>query len=504
MVLVVEFLTSLAPLTGSDALQYHFNVQKLILEQGFHAIFSNSPSFLCGQHHLLILFGLALGSEKLALGFIYLGGVLTAASLACLASRWASESIIAGITLLFLLTPIVFWQMSSSGSPDIFMSFLASTTVIVLRQSRNAGTWRHLLLAGFVVGGIAGAKYTGCLIAAAVTLALIIEFRSAFGTVLFVGGALVTGIWPYLRNLVWTGNPVFPFLAAKLSPNLVTAYAMTNLASNTVAPSIQNPGQLLPFLFFAAMQQKSPGFWDFYGPTVFALAPLAFLAIKNARAWRIAVIVWFVSSLGIFFASGLPRFLLPIFPIGLSCIAAGMDNSFREKWRITSILSVGLLALMVLAGAGGLAVYSAKPIMAAIGLKDRVSYLEDRAQDYQVAQALNHLLGRPASEGRALVFLRHQYFLEIPYLNGDPDTSFEVDPDLLKTAEQWKDFFKKEGIAYVVRSPDYPSAFTAPLREMERNGDLTPFTQTAVENFRGKRIDQIRITIPVVILKVNR
>jgi len=74
IVLCVEFLTSLPPLTGSDALHYHFTTQKLILEHGFHPDFSISHSFLCGQHHLLILFGLALGSEQLAMGLIFLAG----------------------------------------------------------------------------------------------------------------------------------------------------------------------------------------------------------------------------------------------------------------------------------------------------------------------------------------------------------------------------------------------------------------------------------------------
>jgi Protein of unknown function (DUF1420) len=59
-VLLVEFLCALAPLTGSDALNYHFAAQRQILSSGFHPAFSNSLSFLCGQHHLLILMGLAL------------------------------------------------------------------------------------------------------------------------------------------------------------------------------------------------------------------------------------------------------------------------------------------------------------------------------------------------------------------------------------------------------------------------------------------------------------
>ena len=119
IILGIEFLTSLAPLTGSDALHYHFTSQKLILEHGFYPDWSITNSFLCGQHHLLILFGLALGSEQVAMALIFLGGLLTALSMARLAFRWSCCRTASAITLLFLLTPVVFWQISSSGAPDI-------------------------------------------------------------------------------------------------------------------------------------------------------------------------------------------------------------------------------------------------------------------------------------------------------------------------------------------------------------------------------------------------
>jgi len=502
--LCVEFLSSLAPLTGSDALHYHFTVQKEILEHGFHAIFSNSHSLLCGQHHLLILFGLALGSEKLALGLIFLGGMLTAASLAYLASLWTRDWIVAVFTLHFLLTPVIFWQMSSSGSPDIYMAFLVSTAVMVLRRTLETKAWRQALLLGFLVGGIAGAKYTGCLIAAAFAVAVVVELRSKMATILFFFSAFATGIWPYLRNFAWTGDPIFPFLSARLSPHLVTSYAIQSLASDTGASSIHESGQIFPFLFFAAMQRHSPGFWDFFGPMVLVLAPLLLFAFRNTRAWRVSLEVWFLSSLGIFFASGLPRFLLPIFPIALACVAAGLEVTLREKWTIVSRTAVALLILMICAGSVGSTLYLYKPLRAAIGLQNEKEYLEESSQDFEVTEAINHLLAGRNDQEKTLVFIRHLYYLNIPFVNGDPGTSFEVDPEHLQTPQEWKAFLEKKSIGYVVRSPNYPNEIAIPLNEMERTGDLAPFAKAEVLNFQGKRIDQNRVSVPVVILKVNR
>ena len=503
VVTLAEFLASQAPLTGSDAMHYHFTVQKQILGLGFHPLFSNSHSFLCGQSHLFILLGLALGSEHLALGFIFLGGMLTAASVAYLASQWASDLVAAVFTLVFLLTPVVFWQITTSGSPDIFMAFFASTSVILLSQKNAAPKWQWALLEGLLAGSIAGAKYTGCFIAMAIGLAFLVEIRTVMSFSIFSLGALFSGLWPYLRNLVWTGDPVFPFWGTWLSPRLVTAYALANLARDTGASSGHHLTQVLPFMFLAASQKNNLGLYDSFGPTVLVLAPFVLLAFRKERQWRISILVWAISSLAIFLTSGLPRFLLPVFPIALACAAGGWQVSLKQKWTLPNRILTCLLALVVLSGAVGLALYSYRPICVAIGLRDKTRYLEDRAPDYQLVQAMNELpLGRAEAE-KTLVFVRHLYYLSIPFLNGDPATSFEVDAERLKTADDWMAFFRKNEVGYVVRSPDYPASIRLPLEEMERSRELIPVSKRDVQNFQGMRLTQNRVTVPLVILQVN-
>jgi hypothetical protein len=173
--LILELLAALAPLTGSDALHYHFPSEQLILEHGFHPIFFLTHSFLCGQGHLLIFLGLVLGSEALAMSLIFLGGALAALCVVCLSVRWVPRLYALGFALLFLLTPLVFWQMSSSGSPDIWMAAFTGAAVLVLSKARIDFDSRHALLAGFLAGGVAGAKYTGCLIAAALAAIFLVN-----------------------------------------------------------------------------------------------------------------------------------------------------------------------------------------------------------------------------------------------------------------------------------------------------------------------------------------
>jgi hypothetical protein len=136
--------------------------------------------------------------------------------------------------------------------------------------------------------------------------------------------------------------------------------------------------------------------------------------------------------------------------------------------------SAALVVLMTVLGSAGLVLYSGRPVLAALGFVSKQKYLEENSQDYETVEAVNRLVGKQETHLRTLLFVRHLYYLDIPYLNGDPGTSFALDADHLQTAQEWKAFFFEKRIGYVVRSPQYPQVIAAPLEEMKKNGDLVP------------------------------
>jgi hypothetical protein len=258
-------------------------------------------------------------------------------------------------------------------------------------------------------------------------------------------------------------------------------------------------------VFFAGARSTSgPALWEFFGPTVLILAPLIFLSFNNERRWRVPIVVWVASSLGIAFSSGMARFLLPVFPLALACAAGGFEVSVREGWTWVRRIIGGLLVLVGLGCAAGLAIYSREELCVAIGQKGKPAYLMERGPEYQVAQTVNRVLGGSGNEERTLVFMRHMYYLDVSYVNGDPGLSFEVDPTKLRSPSDWKAFFDKKKIGYVVRSPNYPKVIAGLLEDMERDGDLIPIARSEVQDFQGVRVNQVRATIPVIILKVRR
>ena len=502
-VLLLEGIAAMAPLTGSDALHYHFAEPLRTLRTGFHPDFFVTTSFLTGQGHLLILAGLALGSEKLAMGFLYLPGALAATAAACLARQWVSRPWAWLVALAFLLNPVVFWQISTAGVPDLWMAFFAIAGVLLIVRAHGSDSAASAILCGVLAGGLAGAKYVGCVFAVALLVAYVWESRSLKRAALFFAGALGAGVWPYLRNFVWTGDPVFPFALRWLAPSRVNAHALAYLIETTVVRGQRSIEALWRFPFFAAVNRSNVGFWEFFGPFCLLFLPLFFWKVKRTPHWRAALIVTMCGGLGISLTSGMARYVLPVLPIALAAAFVGAAAVSTSEWKFArGIISVSIAGFLLL-GAGGFAVYARPALSAAVGLTSREDYLQQRAPDYATCEFVNRAIAGKGSEGNVLVFFRHVYALQVPYLYGDPQDSWAIDPDRLATPEAWRAFLRQNRIRWILRAPEYPEEIAVPLEKLERDGVLTPFAREDVTTFEGMRILGIRKTMTAIILQVK-
>jgi len=503
MVLLVEGLASVAPLSGSDALHYHFTAPLLVLRSGFHPNFFLMHSFFRGQSHLLILTGLALGSARLANGLVFLGGVLAAAACVCLAQALSSKRWAWIAALSFLLTPLVFWQISTSGAPDVWMAFFTTLGVIVISRCNNAPPLPHAMLAGALAGAVAGTKYTGCIFAAGLILAYVLETRSISKAAVFAMSALGAGVWPYARNLAWTGDPLFPFLLRWISPGKVNAYALSAYLADTGAGVHRSVSHLLRVLLFAEIDPSHLGFWHYLGPFVLTFAPLLFLVAHNTSLWRSVLTVWILSALGIGFSSTGSRFLLPALPIALAAVLAGVEQLKNAGWRIARVLSLVVVSCTLLFGGGGLLIYDLPALLVAAGVTSQQTYLRRQVPEYAKAEFINSVLSEKAQEGNALVFMRHLFYLRVPFLYGDPTGCWAIDPSKMRTAEDWQALFGAQRIRWIIRSPDYPPAIAPVLKLLEARGGLSPVASTEVSDFTGMRLNGQRQTVAVTIFRVN-
>jgi hypothetical protein len=503
LVLLAQGFAAMAPVTGSDALHYHFAAPLLELRSGFHANFFLSHSFFCGQSHLLILLGLAFGSSQLAMGIIFLGGLLAAVACACLTRRWASPGWSWTGALVFLLTPVVFWQISTAGAPDIWMAFFATVAVIVVSRAKELPGLGAAILAGALAGAVAGTKYTGCIIAASIAVAFCLEVRRGIRWLLFSCSSLVAGIWPYARNLVWTGDPVFPFLTQWVSPQTVNSFTLASYRADTGAASQFDAWRMIKFLFFAGIDQNHLGFWQFLGPVVLAFSPLLLLRKRESSSWRSALIVWGLSAVGIGWSSSMMRFLLPVFPIALAVVVGCAAAAKPPGQGVTHYVSVASLVAFVTFGAAGFFYYERAALSESVGFLSRDQYLLDRVPDYEAVRFTNKVAGAWGTKDRGLVFMRHVFYLDVPFVYGDPAASWAIDPARYQTGEEWRELFRKENIKWVAFSGKFPQAIAGPLSEMESKGELVPAAETEVSSFKGFRIADQREQAKYIILRVK-
>jgi hypothetical protein len=197
------------------------------------------------------------------------------------------------------------------------------------------------------------------------------------------------------------------------------------------------------------------------------------------------------------------RYLLPVFPIALAAAIAGISPIIHRGWRAAWFVSVGSMCLFVVFGTLGLLLYGRAALSAGIGLTSPDSYLEQHAPEYEASQFVNENLVGSGNPGKTLVFMRHLYYLRVPFVYADPQSSWGIDPRLFQTSTEWKIFFKVQDVRWVVRSPSYPKEIAVPLQRLESEGTLVPIATRVVSDFKGMRINGLREDLSVVILQVK-
>jgi hypothetical protein len=500
--LLSDAFMSMAPLTGSDALHYHFTVPSLWLQHGFHPLFDLTLSFAVGQSHMLILLGLALGSDHISLGLIFLGGVLSAATLYRLAREWMSLEGGLAVTLAFLLTPMVFWQMTVAGAPDIWIMFYCTAAVLAAARSVSARSSNWAILAGFLAGAAGGSKYPAMVIPLALFVLLLLEtrsFRISFASAL---AAVAAGVWPLLRNAWWTGDPVFPFLSRLLAPGNFNPYTFASVLADT-HPAASHSGFIswIEYPFRLVLQGQYYGVGHYFGPLVLVFAPLLFFAFRPTPLFRVGAGTWAAVFFTNIFTSQMARFLLPVFAIALVFVFAGAETIMMKGQPIPRWACATTIVVFLFFGAASYALYARDFLPAGLSIEPREHFLQRLAPNYQEVSFVNLALeGKP---GAALVFFRHVYYLRVNMVDGAPQSSWLVDPEKLRTPESMLVFLRKSDVRWIVRTGDYPEPIREPLQKLELSGDLRPFASAVANDFSGWRVEGGRESVSVQILEVR-
>jgi hypothetical protein len=212
----LPFLLTLAPqFEAFDALLYHLAQPARVLQDGGVRLVNIPHFWFPNLTENVYLWALALHSERLAQMIHFTWGLLSA----LLLWRWAARDwgVEIGRKTLLLLAAIPSLPMLASWAyADMALVFYALATLYALTffDSTRSSGW--LWLTGVMAGFAMTTKYTSFTVPLAAGLLILLWRRGALSQTLAhatrfsLTALLVAAPW-YVRNLIFTGNPFYPF-----------------------------------------------------------------------------------------------------------------------------------------------------------------------------------------------------------------------------------------------------------------------------------------------------
>lgn len=387
---------ALSPPTDPDGLIDHLAVPKRFLEVGrllpmSDFVFANYPLTL----ELLFAIGLAFGSDVTA-KLIHLSfGVLLVFATFMLGNRffakgtgWVASAILVGMPIFPVWASLAYVDMAWA-----LYAFLMAYALVIWSEKE---TKQSLILAGLMAGLALGTKYLALGGAGAAGIWILWharkrERRTALGAAAVFGATavLVGGPW-YVRNLLWFGNPVYPYFSP-ISAGLVANYEGFGIIDYVILPlslflkrelfvgvygSIEFPSIMFLVAFLYPITTRSTA-----ADAMAGLTFLRYLVWSAISHWRF-------------------RYLLPAMP-GISLLSGHVIVTFVARYPDRRWIRVaaggligGMLAVTIVYSA--LLFAAVKPWSVILGTESKASFLRREVSDYAAKEFIQSTLSPEA------------------------------------------------------------------------------------------------------------
>ena len=371
--LTAMLLGSMLPPTDFDVKAYHLTGPKEYFLDGRisfleHNVYTSFP-FLTEMHLLLGMvlrqdwYRGALAGQAVLMGF----APLTALGLFCAAGRWFGSNVGWLAATIYLTTPwtyrlAIIAYVEGALSCYLFLTLFA---VLLAGEGEKKGDRSIFFLAGLCAGSAMACKYPG-LVSVVVPMQIVCLLVGCWdnglrltanglrpemiwrrGIWFSVGVAITIGPW-LLKNLIVTGNPVYP-LAYGLFGGLdwdAVSHAKWRAGHSPNTFAISDLGTK-----FIDVTAKA----DWLSPLLFGLAPLAMMkpATSDAKlAPRpspltplLSVYVVYLFLQWWLLTHRIDRFWVPMIPVVALLAAVGCEWSSSKPWRWASGAFIGLSVL---------------------------------------------------------------------------------------------------------------------------------------------------------------
>ncbi len=427
-VIVGMCLAANAPELFFDALVYHLGVpEQWIVRGGIQPLPNVFFSNLVMSMEMLYTGALMLGDEKLCRLLNVSMAVMTSLTVFAIGRRWFDRRTGFWASGIFLTTPLIIFNASISGA-DIASGFYATVAVMVaLNQTLTdedqiSSPW----LVGILTGAALSCKYTSAFVLLPTWLIYFVAKRMQQSPIrneiytaikMISGTMLVLAPW-LIKNLIITGNPVYPFLYHFLPTraldigkiNELMAIGWKEFGLHSWIQIIRLPWDLTFY---------TPTMGTYIGTVLLFLLPgYLFLGIfikqRNIITKSLFIIVTLTLLLWVS-QTRLVRFAISGIPL---LVILGSVVLIKHEYSVIVNKTTARLCILILVGWGLL--YSLgysyplwDPMGASLGLQSRELYLKQKLMTnyYPIANVINQLQKQSKiyvfGETRRYYFKRH-------------------------------------------------------------------------------------------------
>ncbi len=495
-IVALALLGALTPPAAQDALVHHLVVPKAFIKaQRFMELPYNYFSYFPAGMEILFLYGLLVSGPGMAtllhlsFGLATVVAILTGGRLIGLPLRGRLLAATA-----FVSVPTV-WMEMTWAYVDLALTFYVTLMVLAALRFRQSGNVCWLYLSGFALGAALSIKYTAFVFvpmfaafvfpairggAAGRTALLARRLAAALAIAL-----LVSSPW-FVRNTIWTGNPLFPFLLDLIPSHnpgwdpgrgqlVVRALRRYGGEGKTLVDYL-----LLPVkLSFLARYEHAERYDGVLGP--FYLLSIPLLAAARGLGREARWLLGFAAAFFLFWAlsSQQVRYLLPVLP-ALALAIAAADRWMAAKTSAASssvwrrLHAVGLFVVMAifLVNSGVIVYYFNRFNYAQVffGRITAAEYLRNKFDYYRFYEHINE--HTPPDSRVFLVLASNQpYYLERDYFSDSVFEDYTLDR-LVAAAHTPRDVFTRlrgMGLTHIlVRSYILFGPRTTPFNEHEK------------------------------------
>ncbi len=510
---VLTVLTAITPSPFYDQLHYHLAFPFQWLRHGHIEVYPREAySYFPASIGLLYTYALAALGAGAAQAVHWWMGAIAVAGVAALATAlrgpragwWAAALLAATPSVMLLAT----W-----AAADLAILAFAIAALLMLqlagRDARLAASPGWWILVGVLAGLAAGCKYLAVLtVAAPVAVAVAVVPLPAGGLrrlprilLAGAGGALSLGPW-LMRNLVATGNPVYPFLAT-VFPAAGANRGITNVAE--VAGRIPGIGWSRPSLAeITSLTTFSPvGDAGAIGPAYLALLPVAAWAVWRGRRSFAAVLAlaWLGAMLG--WVAGPPtgRYLLPAVALLAVLAGAGVQRLLGITPKgARSWLAGALAAVLAWSALGGTTSIELARLACTLGRGNGDDIMTRYASYWPAVRVVDRELPADAKvllvgESRTM-YLERDVVVDDPFVTPLLVTLAESAPSAVAIAAE----LRRQGITHVLVNRQEAARQAALNQRADYFAPLSPAGRARLEEFFSHCLHRIATAGPVELL----